>query len=68
MDSNEYSDFQVLRPVQAAKILSVSKEAVCRLLALGLLPKVQLTTRAIGVRFSDLKAYIEKQTTTGVIA
>ena len=63
MDNNEFHDYQVLRPVQAAKILSISKEAVCRLLALGSLPKVQLTTRAIGVRFSDLKIYIENQTT-----
>jgi excisionase family DNA binding protein len=68
MENNEYHDYQVLRPVQAAKILGVSKEAVCRLLAIGSLPKVRLTVRAIGVRFSDLKAYIERQTTTGAIA
>ena len=68
MDNNEYHDYQILRPQQAAKILGISKEAVCRLLAIGSLPKIQITQRAIGVRFSDLKTYIESQTPTTAAA
>jgi len=49
----------VLRPGPAALYLGISRPALYNLFAAGAIPRIQLAGRAVGVRLSDLDAWLQ---------
>ncbi|HXF71980.1 MAG TPA: helix-turn-helix domain-containing protein [Actinomycetota bacterium] len=59
------NDVRLLRPIEVARLLAVSRSEVYRLIAQGRLPSVRLSERVVRVPLRELEAFLRARTQGG---